>query len=49
VGSEFLCVVLSCVAIGLEMGRSTVQGILPKYLTGFTVSEPEGLVRDIYN
>jgi hypothetical protein len=37
--SAFLCVVLPYVGKDLPMGRSPIQGVLPKYLKGFTVSE----------
>jgi hypothetical protein len=37
--SAFFCVVLSCVGLGLAMGWSPVQGVLPKWLNGFIVSE----------
>jgi len=33
------CVVLSCAGRGLVMGRSPVQGHLPKCLKGFVISE----------
>jgi hypothetical protein len=35
----FFCVVLSCVDRGLAVGRSPVQGVLPKCLKEFIVSE----------
>jgi hypothetical protein len=31
--------VLSCVGRDIAMGRYSVQGVLPKYLKGFTVSK----------
>jgi hypothetical protein len=37
--SAFFCVVLSCEGKDLAMGRSPVQGHLPKCLNGFVVSE----------
>jgi hypothetical protein len=33
------CVVLSCVNRGLAVGRSPIQGVLPKYQKGFNVPE----------
>jgi hypothetical protein len=54
--SAIFCVVLSWVHRSLAMGRSPVQGILPKYLKGFTVSkvhseseQAEVLSRETYN
>jgi hypothetical protein len=37
--STFFCVVLSCTGGVLPMGRSPVQGTLPKCLTELVVSE----------
>jgi hypothetical protein len=37
--SSFFCSMLSCVGRGFAMGRSPVQGVLPKCLIGFIVSE----------
>jgi len=37
--SAFFCVVLSCQGRGLEMGRSPAQGVPPRRLKGFIVSE----------
>jgi len=34
-----VCVVLSCVDRGLAMGRSPVQGALPKFLNAYISSE----------
>jgi len=37
--STFLYVMVACVGRGLEIGRSTVQRVLQKYLNKFIVSE----------
>jgi hypothetical protein len=42
-----LCVVLSCVGRGLAICRSPVQGILPKCLNGFIVTEVNSEKRTI--
>jgi hypothetical protein len=54
--SPFSCVVLSCVGKGLVIGRSPIQGVLPKCLKEFIVSKfisnqnrPEGPIRDTNN
>jgi hypothetical protein len=37
--STFFYVVLSCVGRGLQMGRFPLEGVLPKCLNGFRISE----------
>jgi hypothetical protein len=36
---SFFCVALTCVCRGLAMGGSPIQGVLPKRLNVFVVSE----------
>jgi hypothetical protein len=45
--STFVCVVLACVDRGLEMDRSTVPGVLSKYLKEFTVSEVDSELESV--